>query len=324
MSSVVVTGANGFIASNVVSNLLKKGYRVNGTLRNVDDPKNNYLKGMDRLKLFSIPDISQYHGFDEAFAGVDYVVNAAAPLPFGDLSDPENQLIKPAVNGVRNAFNAALKAKAKKFIHISSIVAVNGDQRKKDPDHIWTSNDWNELPDNHPYTKSKIESEKVLWKLAEGHPEIDVTCILPSVTLGNLMDSNSVSSLSFIQNIISGEYIKNPKPMDDLMGLEGFGFINVSDVSDSVLKSLENPFAKGKRFMLTSERDTSFTEMTTVLRELYPELNIEYNDRHIPLKEVSSDISDTTQLLGRGLINLKDTLRESVESLKKFNLLNSQ
>jgi len=318
---VVITGTNGFIATHIAFTLLKAGYKVHGTVRNVNDPKNNFLKNVDNLKLFSIPDISQYNGFDEAFANVDYVVNAASPLLLGEVTDPENQLIKPAVNGVKNAFNAALKAGAKKFIQLSSVAAIYGDQRKKNPQHVFTSKDWNELPDTHPYVKSKVEQEKLLWKLAEEHPEMTVISILPSVTLGSLYDSNSVSTLGFIQSIISGEYLKNPKPMDDLMGLNGFGFVNVRDVSDAVLKAIENPFANGKRFLLASVKDTTFAEMSNILREMYPEFKMAYNDRVIPLQEVGTEISDTTALLGRRLTSLKDTLQESIDTLTKHNLI---
>jgi len=227
------------------------------------------------------------------------------------------------VNGVRNAFNAAVKIGAKKFIHISSVAAMYGDQKKINPNHIWTSKDWNEAHDTHPYYKSKADGEKLLWRLAEEHPEIDVVSILPAATFGPLIDINSISSLSFVKNIVFGEYHRNPKQMDDLMGF-GFGFINVRDVADSVLKSIERTFANGKRFVLANIRDTNFIEIANVIRELYPDFNIAHEDRHIPINDVTMEISDTTALLGRRLINLQETISESVESLKKFNLLQVQ
>jgi uncharacterized protein YbjT (DUF2867 family) len=51
---VLVTGATGFIGSNIVASLLSKGVRVRGTVRDVKSPKNSFLydlKGADFLEL---------------------------------------------------------------------------------------------------------------------------------------------------------------------------------------------------------------------------------------------------------------------------------
>ena len=45
-SPIIVTGATGFIATYVVEELLKRGYRVRGTVRQLDSEKNNHLKAL--------------------------------------------------------------------------------------------------------------------------------------------------------------------------------------------------------------------------------------------------------------------------------------
>ncbi|MDZ7684534.1 MAG: hypothetical protein U5O39_05625 [Gammaproteobacteria bacterium] len=59
-SLLCVAGASGLVGANITRAALERGYRVNGALRNADDPaKAPHLKalpGGDRLTLFSARD----------------------------------------------------------------------------------------------------------------------------------------------------------------------------------------------------------------------------------------------------------------------------
>ena len=81
-STAVVTGASGYAGSELVKQLLQKGYNVNGTVR---DPSNQALvqhliKLGDalpgNLKLFKA-DLLQPGSFDAAVQGADYVFHTA-------------------------------------------------------------------------------------------------------------------------------------------------------------------------------------------------------------------------------------------------------
>jgi len=297
---------------------------VHATVRNVDDPKNNFLKNTlpeeysKNLKLFSIPDLSQDIGFTEAITGVDFIVNAASPVPTFQITDPEKQLIIPAINGVEFSFKAALKAGVKRYIYISSIAAVYGDQRNNNPYHVWTSNDWNDRKDAHPYYISKALAEKRLWELYEEHPEIDVISLNPGYVLGPFYDKGIVSGVSLIRAILSGDYSKNPKSIDDMVQ-NTFGYIDVRDVSEAVLKSLVSSEAIGQRFILSNVKDTSFIDIVKIIRKYYPEFNIPEDTRNFPVLEVGHEISDTIALLGRKLTPLIDSIKGTVDSIKKYN-----
>lgn len=73
-SLVLVTGANGFIASHTVDQLLKKGYRVRGAIRSLE--KGRWIQdyadktyGTGKLELVVIPDMGQPNAYDEAVRG---------------------------------------------------------------------------------------------------------------------------------------------------------------------------------------------------------------------------------------------------------------
>lgn len=73
-SLVLVTGANGFIASRTVEAFLLAGYNVRGTVRSVGSGKEilevlaEYVSA-GRFELAVVPDITAEGAFDEAVKG---------------------------------------------------------------------------------------------------------------------------------------------------------------------------------------------------------------------------------------------------------------
>ena len=75
-STILVTGASGFIAAHVVNTLLRKDYRVRGTVRSeksAAEVRKTHAKYPDQLELSIVPNISVPGAFDEAVKGVDGV-----------------------------------------------------------------------------------------------------------------------------------------------------------------------------------------------------------------------------------------------------------
>lgn len=70
----MVTGANGFLGSHIVDQFLAEGYKVRGTVRNLD--KNKWLQEyFDKkydpglLELVKVEDFTNEHCFDGAVKG---------------------------------------------------------------------------------------------------------------------------------------------------------------------------------------------------------------------------------------------------------------
>jgi hypothetical protein len=138
--AVCVTGANGFIASWVVTLLLEAGYTVHATVRNLDDTaKYAHLLGMPgaegRLKMFAA-DLLVPGSFDAAIAGCTVVQHCASPFFFTS-SDPERELIRPAVEGTANVLRSAIAAPTvRRVVATSSVAAVY--LTGKPHDHFYT------------------------------------------------------------------------------------------------------------------------------------------------------------------------------------------
>ncbi|XP_047326277.1 phenylacetaldehyde reductase-like [Impatiens glandulifera] len=127
--TVCVTGASGFIASWLVNHLLRRGYTVNATVRDLSDPKKTaHLVALDgakeRLKLFKA-ELTDECSFDEAIEGCDGVFHVASPCSL-TCKDPQVELIDPAVKGTINVLNSCAKTPSvKRVILTSSISAVS-------------------------------------------------------------------------------------------------------------------------------------------------------------------------------------------------------
>lgn len=88
--TVLVTGANGFVAIFIIKKLLEEGYRVRGSVRSLlATEKYQHLldlsggKFKDALDFVEL-DIYDEFAWDAAVRGCKYVVHVAAPRPSND------------------------------------------------------------------------------------------------------------------------------------------------------------------------------------------------------------------------------------------------
>ena len=79
IKTLCVIGASGLVGSHIVKAALGKGYRVNGTMRNLNDLEStSYLKtkNSDNLTLFSA-DMRNTNDLDKPLSGTDAVFIAS-------------------------------------------------------------------------------------------------------------------------------------------------------------------------------------------------------------------------------------------------------
>lgn len=118
MEKVLVTGANGFLGSNLSIKLQNTGYDVTAFIRKsskltpLEEFCGNYFYG----------DILDPDALRRAMKGIDYVFHVAGLVSFDNrLSD---ELYRVNVLGTRNVAEAALLSGVKRLVHTSTVAAL--------------------------------------------------------------------------------------------------------------------------------------------------------------------------------------------------------
>ncbi len=140
---ILVTGATGFVAAEIVKQLLEANYRVRGTTRNVANAEAEgsltELPGASERLELAEADLLDEDAYDEAVVGCEYVMHVASPYVL-DVEDPQRDLLDPAVKGTLSVFESAVRAGGvKRIVLTSSFAAISGGTR----DGSWSEADWN-------------------------------------------------------------------------------------------------------------------------------------------------------------------------------------
>lgn len=106
---VLVTGGSGFIALELISQLLSKGYTVHTTVRSLQNQaKVGPLRdlrdrhGEGKLLLFEA-DLLQQGSFGPAMQGCVVVYHVASPYKMAEkIKDGQKEMVEPALEGTRN------------------------------------------------------------------------------------------------------------------------------------------------------------------------------------------------------------------------------
>src|SRR5882757_2179016 len=146
--TVLVTGGSGYVGSWVIIELLRRGYRVRTTVRQLsraDDVRTAIAAvaggaAAERLS-FHEADLTKDAGWKEAAAGADYILHVASPMPLGEYRGQD--VITPAREGTRRVLEAAHAGGARRVVITSSAAAAI----PQDRDSVTDETVWSELPD---------------------------------------------------------------------------------------------------------------------------------------------------------------------------------
>lgn len=344
-SRVVVTGANGFIASHVISRLLLLGFQVVGTVRS-KDKANAVRKTHEQLSPESanllqtaiVEDITDPEAYSALFDSCQPAAILHLASPFGySVDDYERDLMQPAVRGTEAVFKAAARTPSvQRIIHTNSFACIYDASLGPRPGYVYTSKDWCPLTyedgvqaANAPvaYRASKAVAEKTAWELMAA-PEFsgafDLISLCPAMVFGPFLDTpfslpQSLEDLNTSNKLVwdvvsAGEQTTVPPT-------KGPVWVDVRDVAEAHVRALTNPSLGGRR-MLLAEGVYCSQEIADVAREVARK-----HSHRIPLGNPGMREADThfgvdssveASDLGINWRNLSETLSDLLPQLYRI------
>ena len=171
---VLVTGATGFLGTELILQLTAQGKMVRA-LRRPTSTIPSPISGNNLVEWFEA-DINDISALEDAFVGITQVYHCAALVSF----DPKDKsrILRINIEGTSNIVNLCAAFQLR-LIHVSSIVALGNAKKGQ----LITENDFWEYDANvHAYAISKYEGEMEVWRgIAEG---LDAVIVNPSVIIG--------------------------------------------------------------------------------------------------------------------------------------------
>lgn len=148
---VLLTGANGFIGSHILAQLLEQGCSVCCAVRTQekgDRILGDFAAQKSRIDITIVPDIVAPGAYNTAVQGVppfDAVFHTASPFTYANVGS-NLQFLEPAMKGTLNLLQA-VKDKAptvKRVVWTGSCASViDYDNLISDPPKVYTEEDWN-------------------------------------------------------------------------------------------------------------------------------------------------------------------------------------
>ncbi|OEL32926.1 Tetraketide alpha-pyrone reductase 1 [Dichanthelium oligosanthes] len=328
--TVLVTGASGFIGSTLVRRLLDRGYNVHAGVLNPDDKaETDHLlalaagAGEGRLRIFR-SDLLDGAVLLDAARGCSGVFHLASPCTIDPVSDPQKQLLVPAVEGTLNVLRAAKEAGGvRRVVVTSSNSAIMpspgwpaGEVRDE---RCWTDIDYCEKNGVSLrilvspcmmyvmlwYSASKTLAEKAAWKFAE--EGLDVVVVNPGSVMGPIIPPTINSSMSVLLRLLQGcteEY------KDIFMGV-----VHVEDVALAHVLVFENPSASGRHLCI--ESISHWSDFAAKVAGLYPNYKVPKFPKDTQPGLVRAEVGANKLIaLGLQISPLEKIIRDAVESLE--------
>jgi dihydroflavonol-4-reductase len=242
----LVTGANGFLASNVVRELNRRGYSVRAMVRSTADLRS--LPGTDYELFYG--NITNIIHTVEAAKDCDVVIHTAA-----DTSQHHTNAefyMRTNVLGTFNMLEAALKNNVKRFIYVSTANTFGYGTK---------SNPGNEnMPVKYPFTSSgyamsKMKAQELVLEYANSG-KLETVVVNPTFMIGP--HDTKPSSGKIITRIYNKKFVLVPPG--------GKNFIHVADVASGICNAIDKG-KTGSCYLLANE-NLSYSEFYTKLSKV--------------------------------------------------------
>ncbi|KAF3991282.1 hypothetical protein FT663_02783 [Candidozyma haemuli var. vulneris] len=332
-TTVLISGASGFIALHTVQELVKQGYNVVGSVRS--EEKGEYVKkasgNPEKFTYEIVEDIEKEGAFDDfvkKHPEATVFLHTASPFHF-IAPDVERDLLLPAINGTKNALKSIKEngSNIKRVVVTSSYAAIASPEKSKQAGKEWDESSWNDITWEQAlenpflgYFGSKTFAEKAAWDFVkEEKPGFVLSTVNPVYVFGpqptNEFNSTQLNTSSEIINSIL-----KIKDTEAKVNSYNGAAVDVRDVAKAHLVAFEKDEAKEQRLLLSSGK---FTQQT-VLDVLH--VNFPSEAQHVPIGEPGSDREEikttaspkndkTRKILGFELISVEQSIVDSAKQI---------
>ncbi|MEW8507350.1 MAG: NAD-dependent epimerase/dehydratase family protein [Candidatus Thiodiazotropha sp.] len=240
MTTILVTGANGFVGEHLCRYLTTKGYTVRAALR-------EYRPQWSLADQVAVGDIHGSTDWSRALTGVDTVIHLAARVHVMQESEDDPLAVFRRINveGTSGLAEQASAAGVRRMIYLSSI-KVNGEKTHGEPFRA----DDDAAPED-AYGVSKWEAEQVLRRIAI-ETGLEPVIVRPVVIYGAGVKGNIQRLMSLIRRGV-------PLPLGGITNRRSF--LSVQNLLDFLRCCIDHPAAAGELFLLADGEELSTPQL---------------------------------------------------------------
>ena len=246
MKRVLLTGADGFLGSNIARELLKRGYAVRAFVEVANAA--NSLRDLDietiRGDILNLPDLLA------AMPGCSYVIHAAARTAFWPARSEKTR--RTNIEGTYNVIRAALTVEIERIVHVGTASSLGYGSKESPGDEDRPYKCYRFGLD---YYDSKYQAQQQIRKAVdtEGLPAVIVN---PTFMVGPF-DSKPTSG-AMILAIAKGKIPGIPRG--------GRNYIYVKDAAKGVVNALEE--GRIGECYIIGNKNLSFQEIFSLIAEI--------------------------------------------------------
>ena len=243
---IFITGATGFIGTQLVRRLAGTGHELHCLVRRTSDVRE--LRGLGAVEV--IGDVTDERSLLRGMTGCQWVINLAGVYSYWE---PNKRIYADVnINGTRNVMKCALEAGVSKVAHVST-ATVYGKP---------TECPFNEESPVSPvrfseYARTKYEGELFAWELYRSNG-LPLVVMHPGAILG---PGDTKATGQYILDLI------HRRLPATAFGDAILTFFHVKDVADAIVRALEKENNVGQRYLI-GKHQLSMGEFTRMVSEI--------------------------------------------------------
>lgn len=347
---VFITGATGYIGSQVAAHTLNAGYSIRLSIRRKDQEASirQWLPTSPTASVdfVHIPDFTAPGAFAKALEGVDYVFHLAAPLP-GQGGDVREEYVKPVVEGTLNILRTAKQYGKIKLVAVTNSVAGLMDQgswttppvvpkgqsqteRPWQIEHRLMSMTANigecpkfDLDMEYPqglvgdvlkYCAGKILANQAVRDFVHDEkPAFKVVSFFPCSVIGESLIQRSFSEMDPVNSMLWNSFASKEPVVPS-------AFVGVKQCAEAHLKAVQRlPSLQGGREYLLSSPSKGWKSVARYMRDEFPDVEVNLGPGPFPVfDQWVVDTKPAREELGLEWKEVNEIVRETVIQQLEF------